>query len=134
MTLRAAAFTLALLFAMLLSPPAMAQAPPHQDAAAVGKALSNPVSDVWALFTEFDFAWNDGDINSGSDRVSYTTLFQPVMPFKFTENSKLITRPTFPIIWSQPVPGPDGSGGIDFDRKHGLGDFLLPVPPTGDRG
>jgi hypothetical protein len=126
MSFRFAVVLAGVLVAMLLSLPATAQGQ-QQDLAEMGKKLANPVSDVWALFTEFDFAWNDGDLNGGSDRVSYTTLFQPVMPIKFTENSKLITRPTIPIIWSQPVPGPDGFGGIDFDRKHGLGDILLPL-------
>lgn len=52
-------FTPTLLLAAVFSLGTAAQAPPHHDMAAVGKALSNPVSDLWALVTEFDFAWTD---------------------------------------------------------------------------
>jgi hypothetical protein len=127
------------LIGAMLATPALAhhdegqgEAHPHHgpdgkhDMAAIGKALANPVSDVWALFTEFDFGWNNGDLSSGQ-RFSSSMAFQPVMPIKLTENSKLITRPTIPVLFSQPVPGPDGLGGIDFDRKHGLGDIVLPL-------
>jgi hypothetical protein len=35
-------------------------APHTQSAAAIGAALSNPLSDVWALFTEIDYSFSDG--------------------------------------------------------------------------
>jgi hypothetical protein len=65
------------------APSTTAARPHQQDAAAVGKALSNPMSDVWALFTEFDFAFNEGDIPGGDGKVTYQTIFEPVMPIKF---------------------------------------------------
>lgn len=35
----------------------------HQaDVAEIGSKLSNPVSDVWALFTEFDAFCSDGNV------------------------------------------------------------------------
>jgi hypothetical protein len=106
------------------------------DAAAVGKALSNPVSDVWALFTEFDFSFNEGDIPGGDGRWTYNTIFQPVMPIKLTENWKLITRPTIPIIWSTPLPKLDLAPvpNIDWGRKTGLGDTELPLIPAPNDG
>jgi hypothetical protein len=55
-------------------------------------------------------------------------IFQPIMPFKLTENLKLLTRPVVPIIFSTPVPTglkPDGTA--DFDYKGGLGDISLPL-------
>ena len=98
------------------------------DLAEVGRKLANPVSDVWALFTEFDFTFNGGDASHGiEDEFAFSTLFQPVMPIKLTDSWKLITRPTIPIIWTSPVPTPAGGGGIDFDRRIGLGDILLPL-------
>jgi hypothetical protein len=66
---------------VLLAMPALAQ--DKQSAAAVGKALSNPVADVWALFTETDFVWNDGSLNTrDARRVSSQTIFEPVLPLK----------------------------------------------------
>jgi hypothetical protein len=37
----------------------------HGSMAEVGKQLANPLSPVWALFTEFDASWSDGDLNDG---------------------------------------------------------------------
>jgi hypothetical protein len=111
--------------------PVLAQEPAGQggqpSAAEIGKKLSNPVSDVWALFTEFDFAFNEGDLPGGDGKVTYSTLFQPILPISLTENYRLITRPTIPIVWSTPVPRSNRAGGVDFNRKTGLGDMLLPL-------
>jgi len=113
------------LLGLLLATPALADDAPT--AAEIGKKLANPVSDVWALFTEFDFIWNDGSLNTrDARRVSSQTLFQPVLPIKLTENSKLITRPALPIIWSQPTPR-GTSRGIEFERESSLGDMALPL-------
>lgn len=51
----------------------------------VGIKLANPVSDVWALFTEIDLGFNNGAANGGEDFVFFQTLFQPVMPIKLTQ-------------------------------------------------
>jgi hypothetical protein len=123
-------FALAVLLAMLVSLPAAAQGSQHHQSAdmgAVGRALSNPIADVWALFTEFDFSFSEGDVDSGNWRFGSTMAFQPVMPFYLTENWKLITRPTIPVVFTADVPEPDGSGGVDFDGKFGLGDIFLPL-------
>ena len=130
MSLRIVTFALAVLLAVLLSLPATAQDAAHHqsdDMAAVGKALANPLSDVWALFTEFDFSFSEGDVDKGNWRFGSTMAFQPVMPIKLTENWKLITRPSIPVVWTADVPEPDGSGGVDFDGKFGLGDIYLPL-------
>ncbi len=108
--------------------PAQPEEPGGQaELAQLAKKLANPVSDVWALFTEFDFAFNKGDLPGGDGKVSYTTLFQPIMPIKLTEDWKLITRPTLPLVWSTPVPRANAAGGIEYDRKTGIGDMLLPL-------
>jgi hypothetical protein len=95
--------------------------------------LSNPVGDVWALFTEFDFFAMDGDINRGDKQLGSRMLFQPVLPFTLYGSGdkewKLITRPTLPVLFSQPVP----KGYDEFKHQGGLGDTQLPMlisPPT----
>jgi hypothetical protein len=104
------------------------------DIAEIGSKLSNPVSDVWALFTEFDLYFSDGDLNEGDSEVGGRMIFQPVLPFPVYgsgENEwKLITRPIIPILFSQPIP----TGFDDFDHEGGLADTQLPMlvaPPTG---
>ena len=52
----------------------------HGSLAEVGAKLANPVSEVWALFTEFDLDFSDGDLNSGDPKVGGRMIFQPVMP------------------------------------------------------
>jgi len=105
------------------------------DVAETGRKLSNPLSDVWALFSRFDLNFADGDINSGASRVGSTMLFQPILPVPlYGEGAKrwnLITRPTLPVLFSQPVPTALNT----FDHTGGLGDFQLPsviAPPTGN--
>jgi len=106
----------------------------QQDLAEIGHKLANPLSDVWALFTEFDLYFSGGDLNTGAEEVGGRMLFQPVLPIplhgKGKDEWKLITRPTIPVIFSQPVP----TGFNDFVGLGGLGDTQLPLliaPPTG---
>jgi hypothetical protein len=103
--------------------------------AEIGAKLSNPVSDVWALFTEFDLFFSDGDVNKGDAKIGGRMLLQPVMPIPLYGRGehewKLVTRPTIPVLFSQPVPT-----GLDtFDNPGGLGDITLPLvvaPPAGN--
>jgi hypothetical protein len=117
---------------------AMAEQPPAQSAengggegglAELGAKLSNPLSDVWALFTEFDFNWSEGDISDGEHKFGSAMLFQPVLPFKFTDDWKLITRPVVPVIFGTPVPDGvnESQGRASFDYKNGLGDIQVPL-------
>lgn len=107
----------------------------EDDAAAIGAKLSNPVSNVWALFTEFDLDFSDGDVNRGSAEVGGRMIFQPVLPFPLygpeDKRWNLITRPTIPILFSQPIP----TGLDQFEHRGGLADIQLPMlvaPPTGN--
>lgn len=96
--------------------------------AEVGKKLSNPLSDVWALFTEFDVNWFKGDLSDGDYKVGTDMLFQPVMPFKLTKDWKLITRPAVPISFGTPLPdGLDAQGNTAFNYTAGLADIQLPL-------
>jgi hypothetical protein len=107
-------------------------APEAGDVSETGKKLANPLSNVWALFTEFDFNFSDGTLNPGGQRAGGRTLFQPILPIPLFGSEdkewKLITRPTIPFLSSQPIP----SGRNGFDRKGGLGDIQVPmiISPT----
>jgi len=100
----------------------------HGSLAEVGAKLANPVSDVWALFTQFGFTSADGDANLGDEQFGGNVLFQPIMPIplfgKGKDSWKIIMRPTVPLLLGTPVP----AGFDDFGHKTGLGDTLLPLP------
>jgi hypothetical protein len=111
------------------------EAAPESDLAETGRKLSNPISDVWALFTRFDLNFADGDVNFGDSEVGGRMIFQPVLPVPLYGNGanrwNFIMRPTIPVLFSEPIPT-----GLDtFDDKGGLGDLQLPMvisPPTGN--
>jgi hypothetical protein len=86
----------------------------------IGKKLANPASDVWAMFTEFDFASNGGRALA-SDKNSFSMIVQPVMPIPLTKNWKIITRPTLPIFADEPVPA------RGFHRRGGIGNLSIPM-------
>jgi len=98
----------------------------HASAAEIGKKLSNPLSDVWALFTEFDYIRSKGDLSGQGSKTGTDMIFQPVMPFKLTKDWKMITRPVVPISFSVPVPEADAQHGIEFKDRSGLGDISVP--------
>jgi hypothetical protein len=109
--------------------------PEHGSLDEIGAKLANPVSDVWALFTEFDLSFSNGDVNTGDSKIGGRMIFQPIMPFPLYgkgENAwKLITRPTIPVIFSEPVP----KGFNKFNYLGGLGDITVPTmvsPPAGN--
>ena len=55
--------------------------PEHGSLSEIGAKLANPVADVWALFTQFDLTFSDGDLNTGDAKVGVNMIFQPIMPF-----------------------------------------------------
>ena len=147
---------LAVFAVVLTSAAAQAQAQAHGSAAEVGKKLADPTSNVWALFTEVDYTWSEGKFTDGKWRSGQAVIFQPIMPVPLTDNWKLITRPTLPIIAQQDVPdgfncqfddcirhGPEGFSlapdtTINFDNNSGLGDAFVPMlfspnPKPGDK-
>jgi hypothetical protein len=137
--MRSFLWTASLLALVSFAPMANGQEPgaaaSASDLAETAKRLSNPLSDVWALFAHFDLNFADGDVNLDNPRVGGKMLFQPILPFPlYGEGAKrwnLITRPTIPVLFSASVP----TGLNTFNRKAGLGDILLPTviaPPTGN--
>ena len=107
----------------------------QQDLSEISKELTNPVSNVWSMFTEFDLFFSGGNINTGNSKIGGRMIFQPVLPFPLYGEEqgqwKLITRPFIPVLFSQPFP----KGFNDFSNLGGLGDTQLPLlvsPPTGN--
>jgi hypothetical protein len=116
------------------TPPKAAGDSEHGSLAEVGHKLSNPVSNVWALFTGFDFVASDGDRSDGHPHLSGAINFQPVLPIplygKGADAWKVIVRPSVPLILGSKDPARN-----DFNRQTGLSDILLPLPfaaPVGD--
>lgn len=98
--------------------------------AETGAKLSNPVSDVWALFTEFDLTFNNGNATGGNDKVGGLMNFQPILPFpiygKDKDRWQVLVRPAVPILFASPRP--DGGNNTNYDG--GLGDIGLPMLVT----
>jgi hypothetical protein len=100
----------------------------------VGAKLANPLGGVWAIFTENDLVYFNGDVNAGSALPGGRVTFEPILPIPLygTDEKQwmFITRPVVPILLSQPVP-------VAFDRfshPHGFADTQLPMvvkPPLG---
>jgi hypothetical protein len=114
-----------------------AKADPGDDAAELGRKLSDPTSNVWALFTEFDLTFSDGDLNQGDDRVGGNLIFQPILPFPLygegEDQWKLILRPTVPFTFSTAIPRSNN----EFFNVAGLADTTLPMlvsPPPPAKG
>jgi len=99
----------------------------HGSMADVSHKLSNPVSSVWALFTEFDLSFNNGNANQGDDKIGSLMNFQPIMPIPFfgkgDDQWKILLRPAVPIEFASPRP--DGANNTNYDA--GLADILLPL-------
>ena len=135
--MRAGLGAASLLAVIWFAPVASAQEPQGasgSDVAETGKKLSNPLSDVWALFTRFDASFADGDVNQGNAKVGSSMLFQPILPVPLhgtgANRWNFIARPTIPVLFSEPVP----TGLNTFDHIGGLGDIQLPTviaPPPG---
>ena len=133
--------TTAMALLLMAAPAVAAAAPkasgaPESSAAAVGQKLSDPTSDVWAMFTQFGMTFSDGDNNLGDPQVAGNISFQPIMPvpiYGSGENEwRLIVRPTIPIILEGKVPAPNpfnsGSTFNSFNGETGIADMLVPLP------
>jgi hypothetical protein len=107
--------------------PAAGTAKKH-DLGALGQKLANPASDIWALFTEFDFIFNGGTATGGSgDKTQQSILFQPVLPIPIFGSLKMITRPSLPIIMNADIPQFAANGTpTGFNNFGGLGDLFIP--------
>jgi hypothetical protein len=117
---RSAAVVIAVLASWCWAAPAAAQ---EHDVAALAKTSQNPVSDLITLPFQFNF-------NTGGDLGDETFLnlnFQPVIPFKLSEDWNVVARTIVPL---DSLPGADGS------RFSGVGDiqaqvYVTPSKPGG---
>jgi len=115
--------------------PATHHASEHGSLAEVGAKLSDPTSNVWALFTEFDLSFSDGDVNTGDPKPGGAMIFQPILPIPLygegKKQWKMLNRPTIPLVFSAPVPTSFDA----FDHDTGIGDMTWPMlvtPPAGN--
>jgi hypothetical protein len=100
----------------------------HGSLSELSSKLSNPLSDVWALFTEIDLNWSRGDLSDNDYKFGTDVIFEPIMPFQVTKDWKMITRPTVPVVFGGPIPDgikPDGTA--SFDYETGMGDISIPL-------
>ncbi|HEX2442612.1 MAG TPA: hypothetical protein VHJ77_01610 [Vicinamibacterales bacterium] len=120
---RRIASAIGLLVACTWATSAAAQAPAEagHDVTDLAKKTQNPVGDLISVPFQFNFN-TGGDLE---DRTFFNLNFQPVIPFKVTENWHAIARTILPI---NSVPGAEGQ------RFSGLGDlqqqlFFTPARP-----
>ncbi len=85
----------------------------------MSKELANPNTSVASLTLKLQFRGFAGDLPGAGDQDSMTLLFQPSLPFKREDGSKIIFRPAIPFIVGQPLY----QGGSDWDEDTGLGDI-----------
>jgi hypothetical protein len=97
------------------TPAAPAGAAP--DVNALAKATQNPVGDIISVPFQFNF-------NGGGDLEDQTALnvnFQPVIPFRLSDDWNVIARTIVPIN-TVPIPG--------GERSSGIGDVVLQMMAT----
>jgi len=103
----------------------------HKNLAEVGAKLSDPTSDVWALFTQFGITWSDGDVNTGDAKIGGNMIFQPILPVPLygegEDQWKILVRPAIPVLFGNSVPRKVFNR---FDNQTGIGDISLPLPVT----
>jgi hypothetical protein len=107
----------------------------QQNLSEISAKLSNPVSNIWAMFTEVDLVMYNGALNKSFAHFGSRMIFQPIMPIplygKGKDQWKLITRPNVPVIFNQPI----AKGFDKFVTLGGLADIELPMmvaPPLGN--
>ena len=122
--------TAALLLAFSVN--AMAE---EQSLEEISKELSNPNTSLASLNLKLQFRGFEGDLDKADDQSSTSLVFQPSLPFKREDGSKIIFRPAMPFFVDQPV----FEGGSDWGDDSGLGDISFdlayaPAPQKDDPG
>lgn len=95
----------------------------------VSQKLSDPTSNIWALFTAFNFS-SYGGSDSVGEQYGGSIILEPIMPLPLTDDYQLLLRPNIGLV-SAPIP--TGSYN-DFQSKYGLTKMQLPLllSPKGD--
>ena len=80
----------------------------HGSMADVSRKLSDPTATIWALFTEFDLSFNNGNATGGNDDLGSLMNFQPILPIPLygegEDQWKMIVRPAVPLQFAAPRP------------------------------
>ena len=97
----------------------VAHAQEEQSIDEIAKELANPNTSVASLTLKLQLRAFEGDLSDADDQDSTTFLFQPSLPFKREDGSKIIWRPAVPFIVDQPL----FQGGSEWDSETGLGDI-----------
>ncbi len=97
---------------------AAAQVGPSIDELA--RELSNPGAANATLNFKFEYRSFDGSLPGASEQDSFTTTFQPVLPFVLDNGNNLIFRPAFPYVVGQPS---FNLGSNTFDTASQFGDL-----------
>jgi hypothetical protein len=85
----------------------------------IAKELANPNTSVASLTFKTQFRGFEGDLDDADEQSSTTLLFQPGLPFKREDGTKIIFRPAVPFFIDQPLY----QGGSDWDEETGMGDI-----------
>ena len=101
----------------------------------ISKELSNPNTSLASLNLKLQFRGFEGDLDKADEQSSTMLVFQPSLPFKREDGSKIIFRPAIPLFVDQPV----FEGGSDWGDDSGLGDISFDlayalVPDKDDPG
>jgi hypothetical protein len=99
------------------------------DADALAKKLANPIAAMISIPFQHNFDWGSGP---GGDGFQWKMNFQPVIPFKLSEDWNLVTRTILPVISQNDVGGtkanPSGSQSGLSDTSMSL--WFSPTKPT----
>lgn len=124
-------YPVAVLWLLLLIPPAVSRAvaaddaeaarpaSPRDSATEINRKVTDPVSTTWSLKILNNVKFRD--VGANGDHVQYTLQFQPTMPLLLTRYLKLITRPEFTLVDDTPYANPQGA----LSRTTGVGDTIL---------
>jgi hypothetical protein len=115
--LRASALAIFVLHSGVASASEEGEAKPSMDE--IAKELANPNTSVASLTFKAQFRTFEGDLGDADEQSSTTLLFQPALPFKRDDGSKIIWRPAVPFLVDQPL----FEGGSDWDEESGMGDI-----------
>jgi len=95
----------------------------------LSKKTADPTGELALIFTQFGVTTNDGDHNSGSDKVAGNIVFQPIIPIPLygrgRDEWRIVLRPTIALEIEKPIPQQEKD---EFNRKTHLTDLNVPLP------
>ena len=92
------------------------------------KELANPNTSYASLTLKTQYRTFKGDLPGASSQNSTSLLFQPALPFKRDDGSKIIFRPAIPIVTDNAWNSKAGIGDIAFDLAYAF------APPKDNPG